>query len=532
MCQLVSTSSCDSAAASTTGLNAEPGCRPGSAEAGGQRVHLGGGARVLGALAERLGSDRHHTDVAAARVDAHERPERVGGGVGEGLTQHRLGGVLPPHVESGPDREPAAEDGVGARLAGVAELLGGEELLLHVLEEELVGRVRGLGDPHDVVEWDAGGLGLLGRDRTGADHARQDHVPPTCRGLGVGDRVHRLGALDEAGEERRPREVELADGSAEVVLARCGDAVGAVAEVGDVQVAREDLVLVEMLLEPDRPGGLGDLALEALLVGQQRVLDVLLGDRGGALLDVAGGEVAERRPDDRGRLDALVLVEPGVLGRDHRVLELVRDLRQRDDIAVLGTGEDRDLLTGGVEHHRALRWPIDVRQVLDVEDVLAGPRQHLVGPTQERDRGGDEDEDEDGPQERRPDRVAPDAGHRRALGRPGPDAAGRRGPLGPASQPCGGTRALPPRPRGQRGGGRPEAREGPLQAGGWGHGDPTMTDASPTGPPRSRPFGRVRRGLVTSSQRGRGSSALCGGTSPRSTPLDESTPRPTRRRPR
>ena len=83
------------------------------------------------------------------------------------------------------------------------------------------------------------------------------------------------------------------------------DAVRALAVVGDVEVALEDLVLGELLLQRDRVAQLADLALHSRRLG---VLDalavalglagldldhlhVLLGDRRATLGDAAAGEL-------------------------------------------------------------------------------------------------------------------------------------------------------------------------------------------------------------------------------------------------
>ena len=94
---------------------------------------------------------------------------------------------------------------------------------------------------------------------------------------------------------------------AEVVLCGRLDAVRAVAEVGDVEVVGQDLILRELALERQCVTGLAQLALDRavgrrLLLGRSRgrfdqnVLDVLLGQRRATLGDAAGLLVGERRP--------------------------------------------------------------------------------------------------------------------------------------------------------------------------------------------------------------------------------------------
>src|SRR5207302_4985082 len=74
-------------------------------------------------------------------------------------------------------------------------------------------------------------------------------------------------------------EIELFDRYAVVVLAGRLYAGGAVAEIQRGQVAREDLVLAQMLLEPDGKTRLAQLAQRGPLAAGVDVLHVLLRDR-------------------------------------------------------------------------------------------------------------------------------------------------------------------------------------------------------------------------------------------------------------
>ena len=116
------------------------------------------------------------------------------------------------------------------------------------------------------------------------------------------------------------------------------DAVGAVAEVGDVEVALEDLLLGVLLLVRDGQLELAGLARQrglgggdALLLGgglrQQRQLDELLGDRRAAL-GLAVGGVVDRGAKRALEVECTVLVEPRVLDREDRLLHDRRDLRR------------------------------------------------------------------------------------------------------------------------------------------------------------------------------------------------------------
>ena len=82
--------------------------------------------------------------------------------------------------------------------------------------------------------------------------------------------------LEEAAEQRRLGEIDLAHGLAEVVLGRRLDAEGAAAHVGAVEVELQDLALGEAALEQQREERFLDLALKRALRRQEQVLGDLL----------------------------------------------------------------------------------------------------------------------------------------------------------------------------------------------------------------------------------------------------------------
>ena len=167
------------------------------------------------------------------------------------------------------------------------------------------------------------------------------------RGLGlVVGRVVAGRVLHQAGQHGRLVQLELGGRLGEVVPGGGLDAVGAVAEVGDVEVALEDPVLGVLLLEGDGVAQLADLALVGvrggrglLLLGvglvDQRQLDHLLGDRRAALDDPVGRLVGDERAQRALQVERAVLVEAVVLDRDDRLAHDRRDLVERDVDPVL-----------------------------------------------------------------------------------------------------------------------------------------------------------------------------------------------------
>src|SRR5699024_10323993 len=182
--------------------------------------------------------------------------------------------------------------------------------------------------------------------------------------------------------------------AAQVGLGGGLDAVGAVAEGDQVEVLGQDLVLAQLLVQVQRHPELFDLArgggrdggppLRVVLRRDEEliVLDQLLVDGGGALLDVARREVGQGRADGAPPVHAVVVAEPAVLDRDDRQLHGLRDVLARDDLALLVV-QPGDGLTAGVGDRG------DGRQV-PLDEVRRRPGEgvrHLVG----REPGGTRD---------------------------------------------------------------------------------------------------------------------------------------------
>ena len=192
------------------------------------------------------------------------------------------------------------------------------------------------------------------------DHAVEHPVPPIRGALGVNRRIQCRRPLDERRQQRALGDRQLLDGLVEVGLRRRRDAVGAAAEVDDVQVGLQHLVLGPLarhLRGDDEFLGFAHQAADAgSCVADERVLDVLLGDRR-STLQVTAEDVVLERAREPGEREAGVGVEVAVLGRHHRVAHMHRylvdvdvdpitfrrnDLRQLRAVA----GENRRHLVG------------------------------------------------------------------------------------------------------------------------------------------------------------------------------------------
>jgi hypothetical protein len=208
---------------------------------------------------------------------------------------------------------------------GLGDALHLGEVLLHVVAEEAgddrvgatVGRRLGRHDG-DRLWRDLGELGVGHVPEF--VHPRQHLVAAFAGSLRVLDGVVVRRRLHQSGEHGRLGQREVGRVHAEVPLGGGLDAVGAAAEVHDVEVPGENLGLRVLLLEGQRHTRLPELPADALLGrGQpllrgrrrleQRLLDQLLGDGGAALHHRPRQHVAERGPRGALHVEAPVLVE-------------------------------------------------------------------------------------------------------------------------------------------------------------------------------------------------------------------------------
>ena len=160
--------------------------------------------------------------------------------------------------------------------------------------------------------------------------------------------------LEQAGQHRGFGEVHVARRLVEIEMRRAVDAEGAAAHIGAVEIELQDLVLGQARLQPDREEGLLDLALDGALVGQEQVLGELLGDRGAALAHAAGLRVGDERAHGAGDVDAEMIVEAAVLGRERRLDQVVRKIFQRDRVVVLDAAAADRIAVAVEEGHREI----------------------------------------------------------------------------------------------------------------------------------------------------------------------------------
>ena len=220
-------------------------------------------------------------------------------------------------------------------------------------------------------------LVLLARDQALIRHAEEHEVAALLGGGRVRDRVVRARRGDHAGDQRGLRRLELRGARADPVGVAAGvlpaevgargglDAVRAVAEVDRVEVVAQDLLLRPLAREVVRHRRLAQLHEQRpAVLGGERVLDELLGDRRAALHRLLGQDVLVERAADAAEVDAVVGVEALVLDRDDRVLHGRRDLVLGDEDPLLVAGQAAERLAAAVDDHGvAGRRLLELRQV-------------------------------------------------------------------------------------------------------------------------------------------------------------------------
>ena len=315
----------------------------------------------------------HRRDLAGRRLDHRDSRDLAALVLGRDVLQDGVvGRELSGQVEGGADGEPTDAQQVVAVSLRLTERRVGLEHVHDVVAEEGRPRRRAPVERLARLEERLRGGRRVGRCHRGGDVAELGHptehlLAPLARGVGVTQGVVGDRLLHGAGERGGLDQGELAGGLGEV--ATCGgfDAVGTGTEVGDVEIALEDLVLGERALEGERVPHLLELARQRASPGKGRpfwrggaldkdVLDVLLCQ---SRATASGGQSATGRVADEGTqqaagVDTAVVVEAAVLDGHDRLTHHGRDGRQRNLDAVLHVNGGEHRAVSG-QDARALR---------------------------------------------------------------------------------------------------------------------------------------------------------------------------------
>ncbi len=354
---------------------------------------------------------RDRADLAGARLDQHLGVHVPAGVVGTRVRRQDpvdrvLRGALILRVQGGVDLQVAG--GVQRRVSlGVCRVAPHDGQRV-VAEERLV---RGGPGGASLVQRERrrskaqrqllGGVGLRPGDVAKIRHALQHDLSARQSGRRVSERVIGRGILHHPGQQGRLSEVQVQRARAEVTLGRHLDAVGVVVEECSVEVGGEQLVLGHLVLDSGGHPQLAELTggrvrdrCRLLLLGgrgqDERVLDVLLRERGAALRGVTA-QVVGQRADGAPDVERAVQEEPGILDRDDRVAHHWRDLVEahRHAVKVVRVVVGDQFAVGGKD----LRARGDLsqgRHLERVKSVRRVPGDHSSQPDDRNDHGRDE----------------------------------------------------------------------------------------------------------------------------------------------
>ena len=283
-------------------------------------------ARAVELRLAEIATAHHGEDVAGPRIDRDQRSLQIGIGEAAQPLRHRaLRHLLQVRHERRPDfpfgrmvsakliskeltqvvlRVPGLRD-FGARVRSNAKTRAPGRLLLLRRDESLVAHPpeHDVAARHGIVEM------IPGRERSGGARKTGNQG-----GLGQGQLFRRS-------SEQMPRH-RL-------------DTVNARAQIDAIQVQLEDLILGELRIDHHGKHRLVELASIGLPVGQKQRPGELLRQRRTALLRAWLADVAEDGASERNGIDADVAVEPMVLDRDERVLQVGGNVSERHVLPVL-----------------------------------------------------------------------------------------------------------------------------------------------------------------------------------------------------
>ena len=163
------------------------------------------------------------------------------------------------------------------------------------------------------------------------EHILQNDVASLSVLLGVDDRIKLRGVLRNTGYNGAFRDRQLIAGFVKISLRSCFYAERAMSEVDRVEIVEQDRILAHRFLQLDRTVLLLQFSLDPLHlcligpVGEDIVLDQLLGNGTGALREVAGGQSDHRCTKNPRGIDAVVLIKPLILDRHKGMCQIIRD---------------------------------------------------------------------------------------------------------------------------------------------------------------------------------------------------------------
>ncbi len=227
------------------------------------------------------------------------------------------------------------------------------------------------------------------------EHHIEHDIAVFDRPFRVHDRVLVAGPPHTASQQGGFGNRQFIERLAEVHVGGSADTVGPLSVIHLVQIEEEYLVLGELILDRHREGDVVDLALKRLAGVGIDTLGELHRESAAALSGTTLARVGHHRTGKRESVDAVMFVEPLVLGGDRRIADLFRHLVEvLDRLAVLARHRVEDMAVGAHDHRRLN--PGRQHQLVEAPNLGGGLVQLVVEPEAAPDRSSDQDHEEDG----------------------------------------------------------------------------------------------------------------------------------------
>ena len=222
-------------------------------------------------------------------------------------------------------------------------------------------------------------------------HAAENIGEPLLGASGMAVGIEIVRPLGQAGKQRALFQRQFLRLLAEIAAGRELDPPGAAAEINRIEVELEDLRFAQRVLDPRCHDHLADLAVIGEVLADQEVLHDLLGDGRAALRASGLRKVADEGADQAALVDPSVAIEALVLGREERLLDVFRNIAERDPLPPLVLLEHlREAFALAVEHDAGARQlealelvvigQVGDRLVVVVDDLaeIDGGHRHLL----------------------------------------------------------------------------------------------------------------------------------------------------------
>ncbi len=234
-----------------------------------------------------------------------------------------------------------------------------------------------------------------GRHVAVLDHPIDDPIAPIDGTFALGIGIVIVRAFRQRREISDFSNRQFIDRLVEVIQRRCRDPVIAHAEINLVEIELEDLLFRIGGLDPEREQRLANLAGDVAFRAEEEVLGDLLGDGRSALHVARALDEDERGAGHALEIDAAVMIEILILGRDESFFHQGRDRKTRQiEPPLLGIfGQHRAVRRMNAGHHR--RFVIlELRIIRQILLELPNDDARRSGPDDENDRQAREDKAE------------------------------------------------------------------------------------------------------------------------------------------